>query len=109
MEAAVTNATPPFITASANALGQCQLCRSIRQTAHVKFARNIGMLVLRQTRRLEANLCKTCLIKKFWNFQGMNLLLGPWGIISLIVTPVYLVTNTLSYVAAQRELKDALE
>ena len=67
------------------------------------------MLVLRQTRRLEANLCKTCARKEFWNFQGMNLLLGPWGVISLIITPIYLMTNTVSYVAAQRELKGAVE
>jgi hypothetical protein len=109
MEAAVANATPAFNATNANVVGQCQLCRSMRQTAHVKFARNIGMLVLRQTRRLEANLCKTCASKEFWNFQGMNLLLGPWGVISLIITPIYLVTNTVSYVAAQRELKGAVE
>jgi hypothetical protein len=109
MEAALADATPPFNATNANALGQCQLCRSMRQTAHVKYARNIGMLVLRQTRRLEANLCKTCAGKEFWNFQGMNLLLGPWGVISLIITPIYLVTNTVSYVAAQRELKGAVE
>jgi hypothetical protein len=81
----------------------------MRQTAQVKFQRNIGMLILRQTRRLDARLCKTCAGKQFWNYQGMNLLLGPWGMISLIVTPIYLVTNTVSYVAAQRELKDAVE
>ena len=109
MEAPVTNATPLSNANNVNAFGQCQLCRSMRQTAHVKFERNIGMLVLRQTRRLEANLCKTCVGKEFWNFQGMNLLLGPWGVISLIITPIYLVTNTVSYVAAQRELKGAVE
>jgi len=42
-----------------NAIGRCQLCGSMRQTARVKFERNIGMLVLRQTRRLEAQMCKT--------------------------------------------------
>jgi hypothetical protein len=109
MEAAVANAIPPFNATNANVLGPCQLCRSMRKTARVKYARNIGMLVLRQTRRLEANLCKSCASKEFWNFQGMNLLLGPWGVISLIITPIYLVTNTVSYVAAQRELQGAVE
>ena len=105
----MTNATPALNATNGNAFGPCQLCRSMRQTAHVKFARNIGMLVLRQTRRLEANLCKTCARKEFWNFQGMNLLLGPWGVISLIITPIYLVTNTVNYVAAHRELQGAVE
>ena len=90
-------------------IGRCQLCSNMRQTARVKFERNIGMLVLRQTRRLEANLCKSCLESQFWRFQGLNLVLGPWGIISLILTPIYLVTNTVSYASARRELSGAVE
>ena len=106
MEAPVTNVTPLKNT---NAIGQCQLCRNMRQTAHVKYERNIGMLILRQTRRLEVKMCKTCAGKQFWDFQAKNLLLGPWGMISLIITPVYLVTNTVSYMAARRELEGAVE
>ena len=92
-----------------NAIGRCQVCGSMRQTAHVRFERNIGMLVLRQTRRLEANLCKTCVTSQFWNFQGKNLLFGPWGMISLILTPVYLIANTVAYTSARRKLSSAVE
>lgn len=92
-----------------NSVGQCQLCKSMRQTAQVKYERNIGMLFLRQTRRLQANLCKTCVGKQFWDYQLKNLLLGPWGMISLIITPIYLVTNTVAYTSAQRQLSDAVE
>jgi hypothetical protein len=92
-----------------NAIGRCQLCGNTRQTARVKFERNIGLLVLRQSRRLEANLCKTCVGTQFWNFQAKNLLLGPWGMISLLLTPIYLVTNTVSYASARRELSSAVE
>ena len=60
-------------------------------------------------RRLQARMCKTCLDEQFWNYQGMNLLLGPWGMISLIMTPVYLVTNTVSYTSARRKLQSAVE
>ena len=90
-----------------NAIGGCQLCGSTRLTARVKFERNIGMLVLRQTRRLQASLCKTCVGQQYWDFQLKNLLLGPWGMISLLLTPIYLVTN--SYATARRELADAVE
>jgi len=72
MESSMTNATP---LSDAGTITSCQLCGSMRQTAAVKFERNVGMLVLRQTRRLQARMCKTCLDKQFWNFQGMNLLL----------------------------------
>ena len=92
-----------------NAVGQCQLCRNMRQTARVRYERNIGMLVLRQTRRLEGNLCKTCVTSQFWDFQAKNLLLGPWGMISLILTPVYLIANTVAYTSAKRQLSGAVE
>jgi hypothetical protein len=106
MESSVTNATA---LSGANAIAACQLCGNMRQTAYVKFERNIGMLLLRQTRRLQTNVGKTCLDKQFWDFQGENLLFGPWGMISLIITPLYLITNTVSYSSARRKLQGAGE
>ena len=102
--ASVANAAQP-----PNAIGRCQVCGSMRQTAPVTFNRNIGMIVLRQTRSISGNMCKTCLGKNYWQFMGLNLLLGPWGMISLIIMPIYLVTNTVSYVSASRKLRGAVE
>ena len=93
----------------ANTIGKCQLCGSMRQTSPVEYNRNIGMLFLRQTRKVNARMCKTCVRKNFWDFQVKNLLLGPWGIISLVITPIYLITNTVSYASALKELKGAVE
>jgi len=101
---AAANTTQP-----SNTMGQCQSCGSMRMTAPVTFHRNIGMILARQTIRLQGNLCKTCMGKKYWEFMGKNLLLGPWGTISLFVTPIYLVTNTVSYVSASRKLRGAIE
>jgi hypothetical protein len=89
--------------------GQCQACKSMRQTTPVTFHRNIGMLFARQTKILQGNLCKTCIRKHYWEFMGKNLMLGPWGTISLFVTPIYMVTNTVSYVKALRNLQGAIE
>jgi hypothetical protein len=89
--------------------GQCQFCGNMRQTAPVTFHRNIGMLVARQTKSLKGNFCKTCVKKNYWDFTAKNLLLGPWGMISLVVTPIYLVTNTVSYVSALQKLSGAVE
>lgn len=94
---------------SAGAVGRCQLCGNMRQTALVQFQRNIGMVVLRQTRSIQANMCKTCVGKTFWKFEGLNLLLGPWGFISLIVTPIYLITNIVAYAGASKKLSGAVE
>ncbi len=96
-------------SAAANAIGPCQVCRSMRHTAQVTFHRNVGMLFARQNITLKATMCKTCLKSKFWEFQGKGLLLGPWGMISLIVTPIYLITNTVSYVSASNKLRHAVE
>ena len=38
------------------------------------------MLVLRQTRRRQTSLCKTCAGEQ-WDFQLKNLLPGPWGMV----------------------------
>lgn len=94
---------------SAGAMGRCQICGSMRQTSQVTFHHNIGMIVLRQTRSIQGNMCKTCLRSKYWEYMGKNLLLGPWGFISLVVTPIYMVTNTVSYVSSSRKLRDAVE
>ena len=104
---ATMTAPPPI--ANANAIGQCQICHNMRQTSDVTLHRNVGMLVARQNITLKGNLCKTCLKSKFWEFQGKGLLLGPWGMISLIVTPIYLITNTVAYVSAASKLKNAVE
>ena len=92
-----------------NSTGQCQVCRSMRPTAAVTFHRNVGMLVARQNITLKGTMCKTCLKSKFWEFQGKGLLLGPWGVISLVVTPIYLIINTVAYLSASSKLKNAVE
>lgn len=92
-----------------NSMGRCQVCGNMRQTSPVTFHRNIGMLVVRQTRSIQGNMCKTCLGKKFWDFTVKNIVFGPWGVISLVVTPIYLITNTVSYMAARQKLRNATE
>lgn len=94
-------------SATPNLFGRCQGCGEMRPTALISFHRNVGMLVVRRTYNLDAELCKSCIHKRFWEFTGKNLLLGPWGIISLIVTPIYLLQNTGSYLAALYKLRDA--
>lgn len=90
-------------------VGRCQRCGNMRQTAHVTFHRNVGMLFIRRTYKLEGNLCKSCVRKHFGEFMVKNLVLGWWGTISLIMTPIYGVQNVASYIAAMHELRGAPE
>jgi hypothetical protein len=94
---------------SAMPLQRCQRCGSMRATAHVNFQRNLGMLFIRRTYRLDGNLCKSCIRKHFMEFTIKNLLLGWWGTISLFVTPVYAIQNVASYVSAMRALRGVPE
>ncbi len=89
--------------------GRCQACGNMRQTKYVSFQRNVGMLLARRTYTVRGDMCKACIHKRYWEFTGKNRLLGPWGTISLIVTPVYLIQNTGVYVAALYKLRDAIE
>jgi hypothetical protein len=49
----------------------------MRQTSAVTFHRNIGMLVVRQTRSIQGNMCETCIGRKFWDFTVKNIVFGP--------------------------------
>ena len=88
---------------------RCQSCGSMRPTARVSFHRNMGMLFIRRTYKIEGNLCKPCIRKHFTQFTIKNLLLGWWGTISLFVTPIYAIQNVASYVSAMRELRGTPE
>jgi hypothetical protein len=88
---------------------RCQRCGSMRQTARVTFHRNVGMLLLRRTYKIEGNLCKSCIRKHFGEFMFKNLLFGWWGTISLIVTPIYAIHNVVNYVTAMRALRGVPE
>lgn len=107
--ATMSPVNPAMPANPAGAFGRCQVCGNVRQTTLVKYQHNIGMLVLRQTRSIQGNMCKTCVGKKFWEYSGKNLLLGPWGVISLILTPIYLITNIAAYASASRKLSGAVE
>lgn len=78
-------------------------------TARVSFRRNVGMLFIRRTYKIEGNMCKSCIRKSFGDFMVKNLLLGWWGTISLIVTPIYTIQNVASYVTAMNALRGVPE
>jgi len=107
----MTAPMPTTQAPSPNALGmgRCQICGNTRQTAHVKFHRNVGMLVIRRSYKIEGNLCKSCVRKSFGDFMVKNLLLGWWGTISLIITPIFAIQNVVSYISAMRTLREVPE
>lgn len=75
----------------------CQECGSVAKTKEIKLYKNIGMLIMRRQWIIEGRFCKKCINKYFWNYTLTTLLLGWWGTISFLVTPLYLVNNIARY------------
>ena len=78
----------------------CQNCGIEAPTKQVTFHQNIGLLVMRFSRTAEGSFCKSCVHKTFWTYQAVNLFLGPWGVISFVVTPIFLIMNLVQYIGA---------
>jgi len=75
----------------------CQACGVEAPTRYVAFYQNIGLLVMRLSRSVEGNLCKSCIHGAFWRMTAITLLFGPWGMISLIVSPCFILNNVIRY------------
>jgi hypothetical protein len=69
-----------------------------------KFQQNVGLLVLRLTRRVEGQLCAACVRRSFVQTTTTTALLGWWGVISFFVTPIYLIGNLSAYSQARAVL-----
>lgn len=75
----------------------CQNCGIEAPTRKVAFYQNIGALVVRFSQGVDGLLCKNCIHRSFWRMTLTTLILGWWGIISLIVTPIFLLNNIFRY------------
>ncbi len=75
----------------------CDSCGLPAQTKRVHFYQNIGMLVRRSYAEVQGDLCKSCIDRFFWNMTGTTMLLGWWGVISLILAPFMILNNTLRW------------
>lgn len=107
--APVTSATPAFATepvsAEAAVMGMCQSCGVMAPLCPVTFRQNTGAVVMRFYRTVKGQLCTDCVDRHFWKMTGTTFALGWWGIVSLIVTPFFLVLNIRDFVSARRKFR----
>lgn len=75
----------------------CQSCGIEAPTKYVAFYQNIGALVVRFSKSVEGELCKSCIHRYFWSLTGTTLVAGWWGYISFVVTPFFLLNNIFRY------------
>lgn len=78
----------------------CAICKKVALLKHIVLRENIGMIVQRQYRTIDGNLCKKCIDDNFWKLTLTTLIFGWWGTISFFITPFYLIGNTYQYIRA---------
>jgi hypothetical protein len=74
-------------------MSNCDACGTHAPLANVTFRQNTGMLVMRQSRTYEGDMCKSCARSYFWKATVHTMFLGWWGTISFILTPIFIATN----------------
>jgi len=79
----------------------CQSCGLESATKDVTLHQNIGMLMLRRSQTIKGSLCKPCIDSYFWRFTLVNATLGWWGLISLIMTPIFIVNNVFQFIGSR--------
>jgi hypothetical protein len=79
----------------------CEVCKVRGPTQHVEFHQNIGLLVARLTKSVRGELCAACIDHYFWEFTLVTVLLGFWGVVSLFVAPLLIVSNIACYVGTR--------
>lgn len=82
--------------------GCCLMCGGPGPTSNVRFNQNIGALVMRFSKTVEGPLCASCVTSAFWSCTLTTLFLGWWGLISLFLTPIFILGNLISYASATR-------
>ena len=84
----------------------CDICSSRNPSVQVQLRHNVGMLFMRRVFETEGRLCRECLSRTFWKHQLSNFFLGWWGMISFVMTWVFLIDNTFTFLRARGELRD---
>ena len=85
----------------------CQACGSHGPTTHAVFRQNIGALVMRFSKTLDANLCSKCVKKYFGEFTLITVAVGWLGIVSIVVAPIFVVLNIVNVIQASSALSKA--
>ncbi|MBI3185362.1 MAG: hypothetical protein HYZ28_24755 [Myxococcales bacterium] len=79
----------------------CEACGAISETKYVELYQNIGALVMRFGKSIKGQLCRGCIGRYFWEMTLITLFFGWWGIISFILTPIFLINNVWRFASSR--------
>jgi len=83
----------------------CDQCQAVGPVGSAKFMMNIGLLVARFEQTRSGQFCSGCLWKNFWSYTFGNLILGPWGVKSFFIMPMFFFSNITELLSARQVLK----
>jgi hypothetical protein len=78
----------------------CETCKRARRTELVTFRANVSLFFTRKETTISGYLCWICATKYFVGYELTTLVGTWWGIIGMLVGPVFLLQNILEYVTA---------
>jgi len=80
----------------------CHLCRRPGPTRVVAFRQNVGVVLLRLTKKVEGPLCRGCIESSFSGMTLTTFFAGWWGLTSFLLTPFIVLSNIAEYSNACR-------
>jgi hypothetical protein len=90
------------------AMAACEFCGAQADVLAVTYRQNTGMLVARQSRTWSGQACRGCSSTLFRKTLVHNLIFGWWGMISIVLTPIFILSN-LSYWVRSRSLPNTAQ
>jgi hypothetical protein len=76
----------------------CELCgRRGAIGSKIHLSANAAFFVTRTESHLEGNFCGPCIHRKFIGYTITNVLFGWWGVVSLVKTPGFILSNCAEY------------
>jgi hypothetical protein len=79
----------------------CQACGINAETKYVELYQNVGVLVMRFGKSIKGELCRDCISKHFWEMTLITFFAGWWGMISFVLTPIFLINNIYRFIASR--------
>jgi len=79
-------------------MGSCSACGlGGRKVRYLEFHQRISVILVGFDQQVAGNICGECSRRYFWKFSGVTLLAGWWSLSGLLMTPAYLLVNTINY------------
>jgi hypothetical protein len=78
----------------------CAGCGTRGPVMEVRYHQNTGMLFMRQSQSYIGLVCRRCSSDVFVRMTLHNLVLGWWGMISMVLTPLFIANNLGFFVAS---------